>query len=151
MQIYVIAGEDTYSIFDRVLNDFADDDVSTITLPNDRVTMKTGKNGNTIYSKNAQGINGDSVIRIIKGSSDDRFLQGKLNDSEKDFAATELANGQFVKRLGDGEGNISNEVYTLRGGIITKIPESKENVSGDTVQGVSIYTIKYALVKRNIQ
>lgn len=146
-----ITGDATFTLFGRVFNDFADGDVSTIIFPNDFITMKTGKNGNTIYSRNAPGKNSDCVLRLVRGSSDDKFLQDKLALSDQDFALTELGNGQFVERLGDGGGNVILDVYQLSGGIISRGVDGKENVEGDTVQGVAIWNIKFPEVVRSSQ
>lgn len=151
MTIYVITGSDTLTLFDRVFADFADDDVSTFTFPNDLVTMKTGKNRNTIYSQNEPGANADGVLRFIRGSSDDQFLQGKILEMQQDFVGSVLAAGQFVKRLGDGEGNVIRDVATLAGGVFTREVDVKANVSGDTSQGVAIYNMKFAQATRSIQ
>lgn len=151
MTTYNLVSDGTLTLWDRVFNDFADDDISAITFPNDLVTLKTGKNGNTIYSKNEPGRNATAVVRLIRGSSDDQFIQNKLTSMKRDFVSTELASGEFALRLGDGSGNIARDVYTLKGGVITRIPDGKENVSGDTVQGVSIYTINFADADRSIQ
>lgn len=149
--IYNIVGADTFTIFDRVLNDFADGDSSTITFNNDLVGVKTGKNGNTIYALNETGNNAVAQLRIMLGSSDDVFLQSKIPVSGKNFPSTILANGQFVKNLGDGEGNVSRDVYSLAGGIITRLVDGKTNVEGDTQQGVSVYNITFASAKRSFQ
>ena len=151
MTTNTITADDTLTLFGRVFNDMADGDVSTITFPNNLVEMKTGKNRNTIFSKNTTGENAEMVLRLIRGSSDDQFLQGKLSTSVTDFASTVLATGEFVKRLGDGLGNVARDVYTLGGGVIMKNVEAKENVEGDIVQGVSIYNMKFATVVRSIQ
>lgn len=151
MPTYNVTGDATFVIFDRVLNDFADDDVSTITFANDIAVVKTGKNGNTIYSKNEMGRNATATLRLIRGSSDDVFLQGKIANMRKDFATTELAFGSFRMRLGDGQGNVLTDVYSLSGGIVTRQVDAKENVSGDTVQAVSIYNISFADAERSIQ
>lgn len=151
MGITTITGDDTIILYGRVLTDLADGDTSTITFPNDLVTMKTGKNNNTIYSKNANGTNGEAVLRVMKGSSDDRFLQGKLDAQMRDFPAATLATGSFVKRLGDGVGKIVNETYVLAGGVISKNVESKDNQDGDTSQSVSVYNFKFANVVRSMQ
>lgn len=146
-----ITGDDTLTLFDRVIVDLADNDTSTITYPNDLMTMTTGKNGNSIYAKNEQGSNADLVLRVIKGSSDDRFLQQKLTQANSDFAGQELATGEFVKRVGDGLGNVVRDVTTLRGGMFMRRVDNKENVSGDTEQSVSVYRMKFARAQRSIQ
>ena len=151
MSTYNLVSDGTLTLFDRVFNDFADDDISAVTFPNDLVTMKTGKNGNTIYVKNEQGRNANAVIRLIRGSNDDRLLQSKIAAMKADFGSTELAFGEFVIRVADGEGGVVRDVYTLKGGVITKPVEGKENVSGDTEQGVAVYNIMFADSERSAQ
>lgn len=151
MASYNLISDGTFTLFDRVFNDFADDDISSIAFPNDLVGMKTGKDGNTIFVKNETGRNATATIRLIRGSSDDRFLITKLAAMKADFASAELAYGEFVIRLGDGDGNVARDVYTMQAGLISKPVEGKENTSGDTTQGVSVYTIMFAEASRSIQ
>lgn len=151
MSVNVITAEDTFTLFDRVLTDFADDDASTIAFNSDLVTVKTGKNQNSIYAKSEAGRNAGVVLRVIRGSSDDQFLNGKFLAMQRDFVATSLATGEFVKRLGDGQGNVLRDVYTLLGGVFTRNVDGKENVSGDTEQGVSVYNMVFASVSRTQQ
>lgn len=151
MATYNLVSDGTLTLWDRVFNDFADDDISAITFPNDLVTVKTGKNGNTIYSKNEPGRNATCVLRLIRGSSDDQFVQNRLSEMKRDFVSTQLADGEFAMRLGDGDGNVIRDVYTLKGGVVTRPVDGKENVSGDTTQGVSVYNITFADADRSIQ
>ena len=151
MPTYNLTSDDTLTLWDRVINDYADDDVSAITFPNDVVAVKTGKNQNTIYAKDEKGNNAMLVLRLIRGSSDDQFMQGKIAAMEADFVATELANGSFAKRMGDGQGNVRSDVYTMLGGVITRRVDGKDNVSGDTTQGVSVYNMMFAKAVRSIQ
>lgn len=151
MATYNLVSDGTLTLWDRVFNDFADDDISAITFPNDLVTVKTGKNGNTIYSKNEPGRNAQAVLRLIRGSSDDQFVQNRLSEMKRDFVSTQLASGEFAMRLGDGDGNTIRDVYTLKGGVVTRPVDGKENVSGDTSQGVSVYNITFADTDRSIQ
>jgi len=146
-----ITGQDTLTLYDRVFLDLADGDASTITYPNDMVAVSTGKNGNTIFTKNETGSNADVVLRLILGSSDDRFLQQKLSLQESDFVGQKLAEGEFVKRSSDGEGNVVRIVHTIRGGQFIRRVDTKENVAGDTEQGVAIYRMKFARATRSIQ
>jgi hypothetical protein len=150
MATFTITGDDTLTLFDRVFADIADGDTSTITFPNDLVTMKTGKNGNALYSRNAQGNNADVVLRLVKGSSDDEFLQSQLDAQERDFPSFALANGSFVKRLGNGLGDVKLEKYQMQGGVIRRIPDSKENVEGDTEQAVTSYQLMFTRAGRSI-
>ena len=151
MSQFVITGEDTLTLYDRVFNDFSDQDISTLTFPNDLVTVKTGKNGNTIYSKNEAGNNGELVLRLLRGSSDDKFLSSKLAEVENKLVDAGLAEGEFTKRLGDGAGGVTRDVYTMKGGIINKKPEMKANADGDTEQGTVVYTVYFADAKRRPQ
>lgn len=151
MAIFTLTAEDTLVLYDRVLNDLADGDAVTITFPNESVAIRTGKNRNTIFAKSEQGQNANVVIRVMRGSSDDQFLAGKLAEARRDFVGSVLANGSFVKRLGDGQGGIVNDTYTMQGGRFTRNIDSKENVSGDTEQGVAVYNMVFADVTKDIQ
>ena len=146
--IKTVTGSDTLVLFDRVLNNMADDDVTTLTFPTELVVIKTGKNKNTLYAKNEQGNNCELVLKLNRGSDDDKFLNSKLLSQNNDLASFVLAKGQFTKRLGDGLGNITNDIYNLEGGVFSKQIEAKENLSGDTAQAVATYTMKFALGTR---
>lgn len=146
-----ITGDDTLVLYDRVIRDLSTDDVSTITFPNDLVTTRTGKNGNTLYAKNEEGNNADVVLRLSLGSDDDKFLNSKLESQNRDFTSFVLAEGQFVKKAGDGSGNITRSVYDLKGGVFSRRVDSKENVSGDTEQAIAVYNFRFAEAKRSLQ
>ncbi len=150
MAIYTVTSNDTLTLNGHVFNDLSVDDVTMIAFPNDLITRKTGKNGNTIFAQNAQGLNADLTLRVNRGSSDDQFLQGIISNQPEDFPSTVLLAGTFVKRLGDGLGDVISDTYLLEGGVISKQVEGKENVSGDVTQAESVYNIKFATAKRNI-
>lgn len=151
MSIYAVTSDDTLTIYGRVFNDLSYDDVTTINFPSEKTRMRTGKNKNTVFAKDETGSNATLELHLIRGSSDDQFMQGKISESDKDFVATPLASGQFVKRLGDGLGGVKRDVYTLNGGVIVRNIDGKENVSGDTAQGVSVYRMMFAQAVRSIQ
>ena len=151
MTTYTVTSNDTLTLNGRVLNDFSLDDTTKVTFPNELITRKTGKNGNTIFAQNMQGYNGDVELRLSRGSSDDQYVQGLIPAPGADFPSLALIVGSFVKRIGDGQGNVVSDVYSLAGGVISKIPEGKENVSGDVVQGEAVYMIKFATANRIIQ
>ena len=150
MATKTITGDDTLTLFDRVLNDLADDDVSSITFPTDLIQVKTGKNRNSIYARNAQGAQCDLTLRVNRGSSDDRFLQSQLASQDADIPSFSLASGQFVKRLGDGQGEVVSDTYDLEGGVFLRKVDTKENVSGDTEQAVSVYQMRFAVGTRSL-
>lgn len=149
-QVFTVTSNDTLTLNGHVFNDLSTDDVTTIAFPNQLMTRKTGKNGNTIIAQNAQGLNADLSLKLMRGSVDDQFMQQLINTAPADFPSTVLLTGTFVKRLGDGQGNVVSDTYQLAGGVISKIPDGKENVSGDTMQGETIYQVIFASAHRTI-
>lgn len=148
MSIVTVTSNDTLTLNNRVIVDQSVDDVTSITFPNELVSRKTGKNGNTLYALNQQGTNADMTIRVARGSADDQWLNSQIPSANGDFPSTTFLSGTFVKRLGDGQGNVISDTYTLTGGVITRNIEGKENVSGDTTQAEAVYTIKFASASR---
>lgn len=144
MSVIALSGNDTININNRVLADLADGNVVELSFPNDIANVKIGKNGNAIYGLNTTGQMAETKIRVIRGSADDQFLNGLLSAQQNNFAGTVLMIAQFIKKLGDGAGNITSDTYVLSGGVFSKVPEAKSNVEGETEQSVSIYTIKWA-------
>lgn len=139
-----LSGNDTINIQNTILADLADGNCVEMTFPNDIANCKIGKNGNAIYGLNTTGQMSEVKIRVIRGSTDDKFLNGLLVAQQNNFAGTILLFGEFIKKLGDGQGNITSDTYIMSGGVFTKIPEAKTNVEGETEQSVSVYTIKFA-------
>lgn len=144
MATVALSGNDTVTINGRILTDLADGMVVELTYPNDIASVKTGKNGNTIYGLNETGKNAETKIRLIRGSADDKFMNGLLTQQQANFAGWPLMIGQFIKKLGDGQGNITSDIYVLSGGIFNKQVEGQSNVEGDVTQSVSIYMMKWS-------
>jgi hypothetical protein len=145
-----LTGADTVIIAGQVLLDFADADNCLLEYPNDLVATKVGKNGNSIYALNTMGLLVDVTLRLIRGSDDDKFMDQFVADTKQDFAGFELLDGTFTKRVGDGQGNITNDTYILSGGVIKKQVAAKSNVEGDTEQSISIYHLTFANADRAI-
>lgn len=139
-----LSGADTISLNNRVFTDLADGNCVELTFGNDIAMVKTGKNGNSIYGLNETGKQCEVKMRLVRGSSDDKFMNNLLTQQQANFAAFPLMFGQFIKKLGDGKGNITSDTYIVSGGIFTKQVEAKMNVEGDTEQSISIYTLKFA-------
>lgn len=144
MSKVALSGNDTITINNRLFADLAEGDVVDLTFPTEIASVKTGKNGNSIYGLNESGKQCECKIRVIRGSADDKFLNNLLAQQQANFAGTLLMIGEFVKKIGDGAGNISNDTYIMSGGIFTKIPEAKSNVEGTPEQSVVIYTLKFS-------
>lgn len=150
MATYTVTSDDTVTLNGHVFVDQASGDVSKITFPNALINMKTGKNGNTVYAQNAAGFNADLELRLLRGSADDQYMEGLILAPGVSFPQQQLFNGTFVKNLGDGNGNLLYDTYTLSGGVISKEIDGRENVDGDTEQAVAVYMIKFASAARVI-
>ena len=150
MATVAITGSDTIALNNRVFADLADGDVATLTFPNDIMNVKTGKDGNSIYGFNATGKNAELKLKLIRGSADDKFLNSLLAQQQLNPAGFNLMIGQFIKKVGDGQGNITSDIYICSGGVFTKVPEAKSNVEGDIDQSTVMYTIKFSNAPRAI-
>lgn len=151
MSINAITSDDTLTLFGAVITDFADGDVSKIDFSDDIGVVKTGKDANTIFTDKQPGNNATLTLRLMRGSSDDQKLNTQLLSQQSNFSGFSLIQGTFVKRIGDGQGNVVNDSHTLANGIFTKLPSVSENVEGATDQAVAVYTIKFATATRGIK
>ena len=145
-----LTGRDTININGVIFNDLADGDCAALTFPNDLSVLKTGKNGNTLYAFNYTGRQCQLVLRVIRGSSNDKYLNQLLSIYKQNPAGFTLIVGELVKNVGDGAGNIISDTYTLSGGTFKKETEVKENADGDTEQSVAIYTLTFSNAPRSI-
>ena len=145
-----LTGEDVTTINGRNMRDLADGDCVSIEVPNNIAEGKVGKNGNIIISLNATGKTVNVTMRLLAGSADDKFMNSLLAQYIQDSAAFSLLTGQFVKRVGDGDGNISNIIYGFDKGYIQKMPVVKENKEGDTEQSVAVWMLSFPNTNRAI-
>lgn len=150
MATIAMSGADTITINNRVFADFADDNIGTLAFQTDIAAVKTGKNGNSLFSQNEAGQQVDMELRVIRGSADDKFLNGLLAQQTANFAQFVLMIGQFIKKIGDGRGNISSDTYILSSGVFTRNVDAQSNVAGDTNQSVAIWRMKFALAPRTL-
>ena len=144
-------GNDTISINGILQTDLADGDVGHITFPNEFVTMKPGKNNNTLIAFNAMGQLAELTLRFIRGSVNDQQIYELYRSFVFSPATFNLVEASIVKVIGDGNGNITTDAYTLTGGVPMSVPEVKSNVEGDTEQGVTIWKLRFAMGTRQIQ
>lgn len=143
-----LTGNDTIQIAGRVLTNFADGDVAKLTYNNDLVAVKNGKNGNAIFNLNAMGEQADLEVRVLRGSSDDSFLNNLLIAMRRDLPSFVLMQGYFVKRVGDGKANVKSDTYLCEGGVFLKHVDVSENVEGGTDPAVCVYRIKFSNTDR---
>jgi hypothetical protein len=145
-----LTGADTIVVGGRVLTDFADGDVATLAFPNEIMNVKTGKNGNSIFALNNTGVQCDFTLRVLRGSDDDKFLNGIVADLLNDPAAFVVLDGQFVKRIGDGSGIVTNDTYIVGGGVPNRQVGAAENSDGNTDTAVAVYEFKFTNTRRAI-
>ncbi|MDR3244660.1 MAG: hypothetical protein LBT79_07930 [Elusimicrobiota bacterium] len=145
-----LTGADTIKINSRIFADLADGDHTTVDMPNNIANVKIGKDGNALYALNGTGLQTDMIIRLVRGSADDIYLNNLLAKQKQDFAGFILMTSEFIKRVGDGAGKITADTYVLSGGIFTKLVPTKSNAEGDTEQSVSIYAITFTNSDRRI-
>lgn len=143
-----LTGNDTTIIDTRILRDFGNGDVVNIEFPNNLSETKAGKNGNAIFAYNAQGNLANVTLRLLRGSADDKYMASRTQEYKNDPAAFVMFSGEFIKRLGDGSGAVTSEIYQMKGGVVQKIAAAKENVEGDTEQAIAIYVLTFGNATR---
>ena len=143
-------GKDVVVVNDRILNDLGDGDFAVLTYPEDLVTTTVGKNGTALHGYNEPGRMAELELRVLKGSPDDSFLNDLLVRFQETPTNFSLLTGNFTKRIGLGDGNFKEDNYSLSGGVFSKNVESKSNVSGDTDQAVSVYSLRFTRAERGI-
>lgn len=148
MSTFALTGNDTLILNERVIKDMADGSIVEIAYQNERVGITTGKNDNTIYAENRTGSNAVLTLRVIRGSADDRWLNGLSIQQNRDLPSFVLLRGAFTKRVGNGFGEISYDNYVLIGGVFQNYPDTQENLQGETEQGSTVYTIVFSRAER---
>jgi hypothetical protein len=148
MGAVALSGNDTIQINNSVLTALGSGNCVELKFPNPIATLKTGKNGNSIYGLNQMGNQCEVTVKVLRGSADDKLLNSLLQQQQSNFAGTVLLIGQFVKKVGNGLGNITSDTYIVSGGIFTKIPEAKTNVEGDSEQSEVMYTMMFSNAPR---
>lgn len=150
MSTVALTGNDAIKIGNRILSDFADGEVAKLTFPNELMSVKTGKNGNSLYGFNNTGKQCELSLRLIRGSADDKFMQSSLTQMENNPTGFVLLDASFIKVVGDGVGNTINDTYVMSGGVFTKEVEVVSNADGSTDQAVAVYALKFTNAPRVI-
>lgn len=150
MAVTSLTGQDTILINNYLFTGLADENYVELTWPAEIANVKTGKNGNSIYAFNATGRQCEVKIRVLRGSADDQFLNNLLAQQQANFAGFSTMSGQFIKKIGDGQGNITNDTYNMAGGVFVKQVEGKSNADGDIAQSVAEYMLKFTNSPRTI-
>lgn len=145
-----LTGSDVVTLNGRVFHDFAEGDIIDLTFAEDLVKVQAAKDGNIVYGLNEGGKVSGLSLRLLAGSSDDRYLNSLMAAQARDFSSFILIVGSFVKRVGDGDGNVTNVIYNTIGGVIKKFPEAKTNTTGDVAQSVVKWDLEFGSNSRAI-
>ena len=86
----------------------------------------------------------------MRGSSDDKFLNNLLALMKNDPSVFSLMQGEFVKNVGDGAGNITSDTYIMSGGVFKKQVEVVDNADGNTDQAIAVHTLAFTNSPRSI-
>jgi len=150
MATLAVTGSDTVKINNELITSFGHGEVAKISYATELATVKTGKNGNAIYVQNASGFQASMELKVIRGSADDKILQGYLTRYRTSPTTFVLINAEVIKKIGDGSGKVTADVYILTGGVPTKQVEAVVNVEGDVEQALSVYTFVFATSDRTM-
>jgi hypothetical protein len=145
-----LTGSDTIKLKSRIMTGFADGDIGVLEFSDDIVGVKKGKNGNTLYALNESGSSSNLTLKFVLGCADDKFLNSEIAAFRNDPASYILMDGEVIKRVGDGAGNITNVIYFFNGAIVKKIPGVKSNIEGDTDQATAVYNIAIPNTNRGL-
>lgn len=145
-----LTGNDTIIVGGRLLTGFGDGDVGTLAFENDQVEVVKGKNGNAVYAYNEKGSQGTLTIKLIRGCDDDLYFATQLNLMRTDFPSYVLMDGQFTKRIGQGNGGVLSDRYQALGGVVGRTPDANSSSDGKTDDGQITYIFKFADMRRSV-
>lgn len=145
-----LTGSDVVTLNGRVFHDFANGSVIKLDFAGELVKVQPSKDGNVIYGLNTDGRLSTLTLRLLTGSSDDRYLNSLLASQLADLSGFTLIVGSFVKRVGDGAGLVTNVIYNTLGGIIEKFPSAMTDTTGNTDQSIAEWSLKFGSNTRAI-
>lgn len=145
-----LTGNDVVTLNGRVLHDFAQGDVITLDFSGELVKAEPSKNGNIVYALNVAGLMSRLTLRLLAGSSDDSYINSLLASQIQDLSGFILIVGSFVKRVGDGQGNVTSIIYNTLGGVVNKFPKASTNTTGNVDQSVVEWVIDFGSNSRAI-
>ena len=150
MGTFSLLGDDAIELSGQKITDFGSGEVGKVTYPSELATVKTGKNGNTIYVQNASGFQATLELKVIRGSKDDKLLNSFLKTYRENPVSYVLNDASISKKIGNGQGVVTADTYTLTGGIPTKQVEVTVNTEGDIEQAISAYTWVFSVSERSL-
>lgn len=145
-----LTGADVVTLNGRVFHDFAEGDVISLSFAEDLIKVQAAKDGNVVYGLNEGGKVSQLTLRLLAGSPDDRYINSLMASQQNDLSSFILILGSFVKRVGDGQGNVTNVIYNTIGGVVKKFPAAKTNTTGDVAQSVVEWVLEFGSNSRAI-
>ena len=145
-----LTGNDVVTLNGRVFHDFAQGEVIKLDFSGDLVKAEPSKNGNIVFALNVAGLMSKLTMRLLAGGPDDQYLNSLLASQLFDLALFVLIVGSFVKRVGDGQGNVTNIIYNTIGGVISKYPSASTNTTGGVDQSVVEWVLDFGSNSRAI-
>lgn len=145
-----LTGNDTLVVGGISVIDTADGEWARLSFPNTKAEMKVGKGANAVLAVNAQGDMANLEVRVLRGSWTDIQLNSLMQFQNRDFASFVLLQGQFVKRVGDGQGRITSDTYVMARGCFVNNVDASSSSDGDTNQSISVYRFLFAKAARAI-
>lgn len=150
MGVIAMSGNDIFILNNRNITGFAVGKVSELTIPNNLADVKTGKNGNSIFSFINSGLICEFKAILIRGCADDVFFNSLLTQMKNNFSGFPLMFGQYIKKIGDGLGNVTSDTYNMSGGIFSKTTPAQSDTEGTPEQSQVEYMLKFANNPRTI-
>ena len=145
-----LTGSDVVTLNGRVFHDFANGSVVKLDFAGDLIKTQASKDGNIIYALNTDGRVSNLTLRLLAGSSDDRYLNSLLASQLQDLSGFTLIVGSFVKRVGNGAGVVTNVIYNTLGGVILRFPGASTDTAGNTDQSVAEWALQFGSNTRAI-
>jgi len=146
-------GTDTVYINKVLLTSFSTGEVAKLTFPTEIGTVKSGKDGNSIFVKNESGNQATLEVKVLRGSVDDKALNSIVVSYKSNPTLFVLVSASIVKFIGSGTGvatSTISDTYTMSNGIPTKQVEAVVNYEGDTEQALAVYTFTFSSCERSV-
>ncbi len=151
MSIFGLTGQDVIQVNGTIITALADQNSFAGTFPNPLTTVKTAKNGNVLFAQDSKGLMMDLTLRLVIGSSDDKYLNSLLQTLISDISSFILMTANVVKRVGDGQGNYSSKVYQCSAGVFKDQVGFSSSAEGDVEQAVAVYNMIFGYCTATIQ
>lgn len=143
MASVTLTGKDVIKIDGRLITALAAGDCGKVEFPEKIGQVKVSKDGGAVYTLVSSGLMAHLTLLVLRGSADDKYLRARLQEFKNDPSNFILVQGLISKRIGDGKGNITTDVYQCDDGIFDQQPGVLVNTEGAPEQGHVEYMITF--------